>query len=92
MQLTSNNSALIGVICTFPCYVVAILTSLLTSIIARQSPVSFFTFYDNYLLHLKSPQNQQQSKKTSKMILKRHFGSTLCSDKNTKLVLTRVTF
>jgi hypothetical protein len=57
MQHTSsnNNHADIGTICTFPSYVMAFFTSLLTNTLARQSPVSLVTFYDNYLLHL----NQQ---------------------------------
>jgi hypothetical protein len=92
MQLTSNNRAIVGIICTFPCYMVAYFTSFLTSTIARQSPMSLFTFYNNYLLQLKSRWKQQEDKEMSKMILKRHFSSTVYSDKNTKLVLTRVTF
>jgi hypothetical protein len=92
MQLTSNNRAIVGIICTFPCYMVAYFTSFLTSSIARQSPMSLFTFYANYLLQLKSRWKQQENKEMSKMILKRHFSSIVCSDKNTKLVLTRVTF
>jgi hypothetical protein len=77
MQLTSNNHADIGTICTFPSYVMAFFTFLLTNTLARQSPLPLVTFYDNYLLHL----NQQYQVST--------YGSHIlipCSPRNIRIL------